>query len=84
MAQKFSKSEQRKRKPSWSSAPGWANWLAMDIDGEWCWHEDEPHIDHWGVVWSSLTDGQQTHAATEIDPAVIRDWKNTKEGRPPA
>lgn len=29
-------------KPSWSDAPEWAQWLAMDDDGTWYWFEDEP------------------------------------------
>ena len=31
-------------KPSWRSAPDWANWLAMDSDGTWYWYENEPYI----------------------------------------
>lgn len=29
-------------KPSWDDAPSWANWMAMDEDGEWLWYEREP------------------------------------------
>jgi hypothetical protein len=29
-------------KPSWNDAPEWANYLAMDEDGLWCWHEEKP------------------------------------------
>lgn len=29
-------------KPGWKDAPEWANWLAMDLDGEWGWHELKP------------------------------------------
>ncbi len=29
-------------KPSWDDAPVWANWLAMDFNGIWCWYESEP------------------------------------------
>ena len=32
-------------KPSWDSAPEWANWLAMDSDSEWFWYISEPHLD---------------------------------------
>lgn len=31
-------------KPSWESAPDWANWLAMDGDGTWFWYENKPHV----------------------------------------
>lgn len=27
----------------WSIAPEWANWAAMDKDGEWFWFEFKPH-----------------------------------------
>ena len=30
------------KKPAWSDAPEWANYLAMDKNGEWWWHEDKP------------------------------------------
>lgn len=29
-------------KPSWSEAPSWANWLAMDKNGIWAWYEAKP------------------------------------------
>lgn len=29
-------------KPDWKDAPEWANWLAMDSDGGWWWHEKKP------------------------------------------
>lgn len=31
-------------KPSWDNAPEWANWLALDENGEWYWYEEEPAI----------------------------------------
>jgi hypothetical protein len=31
-------------KPDWKDAPDWANWLAMDDDGEWYWYSIEPHL----------------------------------------
>lgn len=30
-------------KPTWDTAPEWANYLTMDDDGTWVWHEAEPH-----------------------------------------
>ena len=29
-------------KPGWDQAPDWANWLAQDLLGSWCWFEFEP------------------------------------------
>jgi hypothetical protein len=31
-------------KPDWSDAPEWAEWVAMDDDGEWAWFEKKPKI----------------------------------------
>jgi len=31
-------------KPSWDDAPSWAQWLALDGDGEWYWYEVEPML----------------------------------------
>ena len=33
-------------KPDWKDAPEWANWLAMDDFGAWCWHEEKPWWRH--------------------------------------
>lgn len=33
------------RKPKWSSAPSWANWLAMDCIGGWWWSTHRPSYD---------------------------------------
>jgi hypothetical protein len=46
-------------KPDWRDAPEWANFLAMDWDGEWVWHEHKPSI-HDGV-W--LSSGGEVRAA---------------------
>jgi len=35
----------------WEDAPEWAEWAAMDMDGEWWWYENEPETD------SSVEDG---------------------------
>ena len=31
-------------KPDWKDAPEWAQWLAMDSDGSWRWHEHRPTL----------------------------------------
>lgn len=33
----------------WDKAPEWAQWAAMDCDGEWWWYENEPEISH--ILW---------------------------------
>lgn len=47
-------------KPSWSTAPEWAKYLAMDYDGSWCWFEEEPTCHRDGVWRCSYTVRQWT------------------------
>lgn len=58
-------------KPSWGDAPEWANWLAMDLDGDWFWFEDEPSKSNWR--WRSY--GRSQYAGNN-------DWVDSKEPRP--
>lgn len=60
-------------KPKWEDAPDWANWLAMDEDGTWCWHEEEPDMacGVWGGGGRMLS----------IDNGSCG-WQNSKEKRP--
>jgi hypothetical protein len=68
-------------KPDWMDAPDWANWLAMDEDGEWFWHESKPefspgdasHLSYWRP-----RAGSRTRTAEAIQPASV----NTLEYRP--
>lgn len=32
-------------KPDWNDAPEWAEWLAMDADGQYWWFEKEPKFE---------------------------------------
>ena len=40
-------------KPNWKDAPEWANWLAMDEDGTWCWYERMPRSNFQSNKWQS-------------------------------
>ncbi len=31
-------------KPNWRTAPEWANYIAMDPNGQWYWYEREPEL----------------------------------------
>ena len=65
-------------KPDWKDAPEWANYLAMDADGEWCWYEYSPATGtDDGDYWHPLG-GQYEHAGNQDAPK----WKYTKEERP--
>lgn len=40
---------------NWNDAPEWANYVAMDEDGDWFWFEDEPCVEcgsaHYSGYW---------------------------------
>lgn len=38
-------------KPDWKDAPEWAEFLALDGDGEWYWFEREPLLSEATAVW---------------------------------
>lgn len=38
-------------KPTWNEAPGWANYLAMDDNGEWYWYQNEPYYSKLDGIW---------------------------------
>jgi ATP-dependent phosphoenolpyruvate carboxykinase len=64
-------------KPDWKNAPEWANWLAMDRNGEWYWYESKPVA--LGVYWLSM---HSTEKLRYISSSVISvDWKETLEPR---
>jgi hypothetical protein len=60
--------------PDWSQAPEWANYVAMDADGEWFWYSEEPTIvDN---VW--IPDGgHHIYAGTTDSP-----WTSSLSTRP--
>jgi hypothetical protein len=60
-------------KPKWEDAPYWANYLTMDEDGEWAWHEFTPSW-RWGGSWTS--DGRSSYAGH--NPS----WTDSLEKRP--
>lgn len=70
--------QELQEKPSWDSAPKWANWLAQDYEGEWSWHEDKPVEDALCNKWNS---NQKVMYTNEIGE-VIGDWTDTLEERP--
>lgn len=60
-------------KPSWNDAPEWAQYLAMDSDGVWCWYRSKPTPDDHFCIWFS-TDCRYEH--------VDSDWQDSLESRP--
>lgn len=56
-------------KPDWKDAPEWANYLAMDKDGEWYWFSSEPKlIEDCGVY--AKTGGKSAFAG-KTDPLPL-------------
>ena len=67
-------------KPSWDDAPEWANWLAMDSDGVFIFHENRPVFLIKDLFWFST--GKMTYC---VGYGVIADMyacKNSLEQRP--
>ena len=61
------------QKPSWENAPEWANFLAMDITGDWFWYEFEPEL---------TPDSFITYCGyIELAKRKSVDWKSTLEKR---
>ena len=62
-------------KPKWDDAPRWAEYLAMDSNGDWWWYEDEPVRN--GGSWISSGGGDVEKCKRDINL-----WKKTVERRP--
>ena len=62
-------------KPEWSDAPAWAMWVAMDGDGFWFWHQEEPKANYTCEDWES--EGLIKLACEE---AIV--WDESAERRP--
>lgn len=58
----------------WSRAPDWAQWLAMDAEGEWYWYELEPQ--RGGREWVCNSG--------RADPTFPLSWRETLHQRPEA
>lgn len=62
---------------NWRSAPLWANYAAMDKDGEWYWYQELPEADdEWGVFLSN--EGTQHESFVDAGPDLTEaDWQQT-------
>ena len=60
-------------RPEWKDAPEWANYRAMDSNGEWFWYECSPEG---GLEVWLVSEGDYAHAGRDSS------WKETKEERP--
>ena len=62
-------------KPSWKDAPEWAQYLAMDENGEWWWYSEIPAVMSDNSTW---TIGLCQTGARVRNPG----WRDTLEKRP--
>lgn len=67
-------------KPEWKDAPEWANWLAQDKDGEYCWWNKKP--DRTKSLWTQGSpESDYRFESAGYFPKSI-DWEKTLEPRP--
>lgn len=69
--------------PEWSEAPEWAEWLAMDNNGEWYWYERQISADDMRGTWdygSSLSGAIRSAAYSSDDGRP--DWRSSLQPRP--
>ena len=59
-------------KPSWSDAPKWAKYLAMDMSGMWNWYENIP---------TKFEDAYVPNGGRSITAGYSLYWENSLEGR---
>lgn len=63
--------------PSWLLSPDWANWRALEEDGDWRWHSEKPKQYQFG--WGS--DDRRDYAGAVTDPTH---WRDSLSQRPEA
>lgn len=72
-------------KPSWNTAPEWANWLAADLTVDagraeaWVWFENRPIYK--GCGWM-FTESKGRWLQTDCKVPLLFDAKNSLEARP--
>lgn len=60
----------------WSTAPDWANWWAMDSNGDCMWYEENP------IAEPSHGEWIVNSGATQLDTSAEPSWIKTLEKRP--
>lgn len=61
---------------NWNDAPPWANYAAMDADGEWWWYASKPALSVDQGAWLA------PRGEYESVDKVHLDWQDTLEIRP--
>lgn len=64
-------------KPDWKDAPEWAQWMAMDCNGDWYFYEEKPYIKAGQKIFS-----RKNGSRTEKAYLYFNKWRGTIEKRP--
>ena len=62
-------------RPSWDTAPEWANYLAQDSCGRWYWYETLPKVNEDNCEWHK-------EPLSEMCQATVSSWEATLQQRP--
>ena len=62
--------------------PTYINWVAQDMNGEWCGYEDEPSINDDFCLWSDTMDSIQPGGEWLYTSEPNANWQNTKQRIP--
>jgi hypothetical protein len=65
-------------KPDWSTAPSWAEYLAMDANGAWWWYANKPLL--W--CWDSDQDEWKPNGGSQKAVVIGSRWQESLEERP--
>jgi len=66
-------------KPNWTDAPEWANYWAVDENGEMYWYRVKPITHQQNRYWMPENDRWGDGA---VEPATLLDWEETLQKRP--
>lgn len=64
----------------WTQAPAWAQYHAIDQNGNGYWFEDLPTISDYHSVWQ--TDEESNLIASDFTLLAGQDWRQSLVGRP--
>lgn len=67
-------------KPNWNESPSWANYLAQDRDGEWCWWNAKPVMSL--DLWTHDNESLITEFSRASYGPSNQNWFMTLESRP--
>jgi hypothetical protein len=62
--------------------PAYLNWVAQDMNGEWCGYEDQPFIDDKFPLWTDTLESVQPGGEWLYTGERNANWRNTKQRIP--